>query len=48
LESKVIKLVDVNAEGYVEIKKKLNKVAERQVSEGIEADFSNKFGSAYL
>lgn len=48
LESKVIKLVDVNAEGYVEIKKKLNKVAEKQVSEGIEADFSNESGSAYL
>lgn len=42
IKERDIKLVDVSAESYVEIKKELNKIADDQIAEGIETDFLRK------
>jgi hypothetical protein len=33
LQKKIIKLIDVNAEGYIQVKERLNKIAKADVSE---------------
>ena len=47
LQKKIVKLIDVNAEGYIDVKEKINKAAKADIAEGIEGNFLNSAGSAY-
>ncbi|MCX6822594.1 MAG: L-histidine N(alpha)-methyltransferase [candidate division SR1 bacterium] len=47
LQKKIVKLIDVNSEGYIDVKEKINKAAKADITEGIEGNFLNSAGSAY-